>query len=238
VNPFDHSIVLFVNGFAHRSVPFDNFVDYIGSDPFLTAGIVMALFWWAWSQPGENRDRNRETLIFSLVASVLAGFLARGFAVMLPFRLRPIHDPQLHLNLPYGFDPTTLMGWSSFPSDHAAIYFCLAIGIWIVSKRLGTIALIDAAFVVCLPRLYDGIHYPTDLIAGALIGIFAISLAKIDHIRQSVSKPAWSWLHAHPSSFYAAVFLCTIEIGTGFQTLRTIVRTALHLFQSNGFALR
>lgn len=68
---------------------------------------------------------------------------------------------------------------SSFPSGHTAaatvLYGCIAILIfWLYGRRPAT--LIAAAILFCVPvavglsRLYRGMHYPTDVLAGALTG--------------------------------------------------------------------
>jgi undecaprenyl-diphosphatase len=238
VNSFDRWILVFVNGFAHRSSAFDNFVVYVGNNPLLTGGVLMALLWWAWAESKQDRRRDRETLIFGLLGSILVGLLTRAVAVSVPFRLRPLHNPALHFQLPYGMDPTTLMGWSSFPSDHAAVYFCLATTIWMVSRRLGIIAVADATLVICLPRLYEGIHYPTDLLVGAVLGIGMAYLSQVEHLRTAVTRPTWPWLERHPGSFYATLFLFTAEVGTGFALVHDLARGALNLLEATGFALR
>ena len=237
VNSFDTRIMLFVNQFVHRSYAFDQMMVYASEGPLLTGGVVMALLWWAWGQSREER-KDRETIIFALLGSIFVGLLARALALTIPFRVRPLHNLELHLRLPYGLDPSTLIGWSSFPSDHAAVYFCLATGVWLVSRQLGIIAIADAALIICFPRLYEGIHYPTDLIAGAALGIGVASLVRIDRLRIAVMRPVWSWHEQYPGPFYALLFLFSAEVGSGFALVRDLLKGSVHLLQSNGFALR
>ena len=89
---------------------------------------------------------------------------------MLPFRERPLHSAAIDLQIPDALDVEALSGWSSFPSDHATLFFALAIGIGLVSRVAGRLILVHAIFVVSLPRVYLGLHYPTDIVAGAFIG--------------------------------------------------------------------
>jgi hypothetical protein len=60
-----------------------------------------------------------------------------------------------------------LSGWSSFPSDHACLFFALATGLCLISPVIGGLALLHASLIVSLPRIYLGLHYPTDVLAGA-----------------------------------------------------------------------
>jgi hypothetical protein len=52
------------------------------------------------------------------------------------------------------------------PSDTAALAFALAAVAWSSSRRLGAAAVAWAAVVTCLPRLYIGYHYLSDLLVG------------------------------------------------------------------------
>jgi len=58
----------------------------------------------------------------------------------------------------------------SFPSDHAAAGFAIAFALYLVHRRLGALALV-AATVMSYARVYVGLHYPSDVLVGALIGV-------------------------------------------------------------------
>src|SRR5206468_704440 len=93
-----------------------------------------------------------------------------GVGMVFPFRLRPIHDPSLHLHLPFGARDTALRAWNSFPSDHAMVWAALTTGVAAVSPLAGGLIGIVAVFLICLPRVYLGLHYPTDILGGFAIG--------------------------------------------------------------------
>lgn len=61
-------------------------------------------------------------------------------------------------------------GAYGFPSCHAANCFALAVGLSILSKNWFRYCLIAWAIFICWTRLYLGVHYPTDLLGGAIIG--------------------------------------------------------------------
>ena len=60
----------------------------------------------------------------------------------------------------------------SFPSGHAAATFsCLFVIVLMMPKKYGIPALLVSLFMA-YSRLHVGVHYPTDVLAGMVIGIF------------------------------------------------------------------
>jgi len=106
-------------------------------------------------------------------------------AVLKPLvgRLRPINElPEEQFRLLVGHSKAF-----SFPSAHAANSFTMAtIGAWASPRWLKPLLFIAAAFVA-YSRIYVGVHYPFDTLAGALLGVgvgwFTIWLV----------KSAWTW---------------------------------------------
>jgi undecaprenyl-diphosphatase len=222
LNPFDASILHFLNGLAHRSWNFDHFVGLVAVSHLFKGAVPACLIWWAWFRTGEQGSEDREFLICGLAAAFLALLVARGLAHTLPFRLRPIHDAAVHFQLPYGSSATTLLGWSSFPSDHAAIFFALATAIFLVSRPAGILALSHALFIVCLPRIYLGYHYPTDILGGALIGIASATLWSAAALRKAAVGPTVRWISRYPGASYAFLFLVTFQVSTNFDSVREV----------------
>ena len=98
--------------------------------------------------------------------------LTNQLLAMIKFRDRPFY----HLNINKLIEP---LSEKSFPSDHAAVAFAIAVAIYFYNKKLGSI-LIFCAFLISLARIYGGVHYPLDVIAGAIVGtLFSIVFHKI-----------------------------------------------------------
>lgn len=216
---FDRAILEFLNQFAQRSVQFDKFVDMLFGNMLVEGGFITALLWWAWFRNRDTAERDRSFVMSGIVLAMIGLGITRFIALTVPFRHRPRYIPDLHFKLPYGSANYDMFNWSSFPSDHAVLYFCLAVTIFFVSRRAGVIALLHAFFVVCLTRVYLGIHYPTDILAGMAIGTGMACLSLSDHIRMLITRPAQWWLKVSPRSFYPALSLTMLMIASEFDPL-------------------
>ena len=130
----------------------------------------------------------------------------------MPFRERPFQTP-------YGHSEEDLINWNSFPSDHAAVFFALAISIFFAWRVAGILAL---CYVFVVIRLYLGFHDPTDLLAGAFIGLGSASLGRVSVLRKAVGDTAEQWLERSPVSFDACFFILAFQRATIFESTREI----------------
>ncbi|MGN0806522.1 MAG: phosphatase PAP2 family protein [Candidatus Coproplasma sp.] len=81
---------------------------------------------------------------------------------------------------------------SSFPSGHASACFCLAVACVCAFKLKGLPALV-IAFCVAVSRIYLCVHYPSDVLVGALIGTacgVAGYFTATAIIKKFINKPA------------------------------------------------
>ena len=60
---------------------------------------------------------------------------------------------------------------ASFPSGHTSTAFTCCTALWKYLKKPYAVSLWVLAILIALSRLYIGVHYPSDVLAGALIGI-------------------------------------------------------------------
>ncbi|HDX9707983.1 TPA: undecaprenyl-diphosphatase [Bacillus thuringiensis] len=59
---------------------------------------------------------------------------------------------------------------ASFPSNHATSSFAIAVTIFLYNKRVGALFLV-LAFLISFSRVWIGVHYPLDVLIGAVLGI-------------------------------------------------------------------
>jgi undecaprenyl-diphosphatase len=103
-----------------------------------------------------------------LLALASAGVARFGVASLIRHfwhRNRPFIDS--HVNLLFSYPNE-----ASFPSGHATFYFALATVVFLRNKKAGILFYL-AAFLICLGRIFVGIHWPSDILIGALVGIFS-----------------------------------------------------------------
>ena len=229
MNFFDTTILHFINGFAHRSWTADYLIWWLQTDGFQKGGIIMLFYWGVWFQQSEKSAANRETLICIAVAAICAIPIARFIAFIAPFRVRPLHVPALHTHLAYTLTEKTLINWSSFPSDHAAFFFTFVAGFFFISRRIGLFVLSYVLLIVCLPRIYLGFHYPTDIIAGAAIGIGVAYLVCIPRVKSAIVQPVLKLMTAHPGPFYVFLFFYTYQAASAFRWVRDVFDIAFHI---------
>ncbi len=128
---------------------------------------LFVFFWWY--------KKNKQTaLAFILLTILCAGITDYiSASVFKPFfaRLRPCYDSSIQV---YLRNIISCGGNYGFPSSHAANHFgiaCFWYNCFFMINRKKQWWVWIWAFAICYAQIYVGKHYPTDIIAGALLGI-------------------------------------------------------------------
>jgi undecaprenyl-diphosphatase len=112
------------------------------------------------------------------VALIVAHFLAAAIDRHRPF----VDHPLAHNFLAHASDP-------GFPSDHATGAFAIAFALVLRDRVIGIVALV-LALVLSFGRVALGVHYPSDVFAGAVLGLMAALLVWLPALRERVDRLA------------------------------------------------
>lgn len=150
----DYFIFQQINNFAGKWTCLDALGIFFAE--YLAYILIVLLFFFFWK---------KKKIIFQ---SLLAGFLARFGPVELIrlfwLRPRPFIENEVSLLLEHNE--------ASFPSGHAAFFFALSFIIYQYNKKTGILFFI-ASFLISISRVFVGVHWPSDILGGILVGIFS-----------------------------------------------------------------
>ena len=164
---FDVRIFEFIHGLAGRSDALDIFgiflAKYLGY--FLILIVIGMIFI-------DKSSRARLYKLFFLTFTLLVSFgFIKGVMNFLWYRPRPFIE--------FSFEPlVTGIASSSFPSGHATIYFTLAMFVYLIVSQAWGKWFFFFAFLIGVGRVFVGVHYPVDVLAGIGIGILVPFIAK------------------------------------------------------------
>jgi undecaprenyl-diphosphatase len=93
-----------------------------------------------------------------------------------------------------------------------------------VHRRIGSLLFLHAAIVVSLPRVYSGLHWPGDILFGALIGV-SIAFLLVPITTKLLERRNVAELEArYPFLFYPALFFIRFQAASMFDSSRTTLR--------------
>jgi len=154
----NQSLFLWIHHFAGRYVFLDvagiffaNYLAYL----MVVAFLVLAYYEVGWRKK-----------FYVLCEGALAVILARGILTEL-IRLFYYHPRPFVV---FNFTPLIAESGSSFPSGHMMLFFALAVTVWYVNRAWGVWFLALSA-VIGVARIYVGVHWPLDILGGAVIGL-------------------------------------------------------------------
>jgi len=219
VNPLDRIITAWFRNVTGNSWFFDFSILGISDNNLLKGGVFFTVLWWFWFKRSPDQNKNRALIISTLAAGLLAIAINQVLMVVTPMRVRPYaaHLPDIHFVYDLGIGMR-----NSFPSDHASLFFALSTGLYFLCRRVGIAAFIYTTIVICIPRICIGLHYTSDLLGGAVIGICCASLLSGIRMRDTIAHPILNLEKKYPGPFYAGAFLFSYQIATLFDDFRDL----------------
>jgi membrane-associated phospholipid phosphatase len=160
MHSLDLPLFYIIFGLSGRSTWLDWPIVFFGEYYLYVILLVLAYFLY------QEIQARRMQKIYGYLVAILAALVAR-FGVAELIRLyyhRP--RPFLALHLPHLLTDTSY----SFPSGHTIFLFGLATGVFFVNRKFAYF-LYASGIIVGLARVAGGVHYPSDILGGAVLGI-------------------------------------------------------------------
>lgn len=160
IKAWDARVVLYINKNLKRKYLDYFFIGttYLGSDVF-AIGFILA---FAFLPVNKINDFALYAAASLILSSVTVGILKNRIR-----RKRPFEEILELKSLKIGIDQF------SFPSGHTTAAFSLAVtSALVTSGHIASTVYLLLAILVAASRVYLGVHYPSDVMAGAFIGSF------------------------------------------------------------------
>lgn len=162
----DTSLFNLINGFSNKWWPLDWLGIFLAnySGYFLAATAIILLI--------RIKDKKQRIHFFSL--TILSVILARGIIteIIRFFYYQPRPFLILEIQPLIAHAPT-----GSLPSGHAAAFFALALTVFYFNRKWGC-WIFTLSLFMGLARIFAGVHWPLDILAGALIGLGSVFIVK------------------------------------------------------------
>ncbi|MET8354784.1 MULTISPECIES: phosphatase PAP2 family protein [unclassified Micromonospora] len=107
------------------------------------------------------------SVVVRVGASLALAFAAGQVVAVASTEVRPFQTHPVHQLIPH--DPG-----GSLPSDHATAAFAVAFAVGVFLSWRWGLLLSALATVIGFARVWSGVHYPADILAGAVIGAGAV----------------------------------------------------------------
>lgn len=158
ITQINHNIFLSINSLAGLSGAVDAIALFLANGAGISLAIITGLF-IIFRESGWGIIRSGLIVFIPVLVAVVYSEALK--ILFLTPRPSLVMD-QVNLLYEYG-------AIDSFPSSHATVYAALAMSAYFYSKRLG-VFLFGGAALIGLARIFVGVHWPLDVVAGFIVG--------------------------------------------------------------------
>ncbi len=201
------------------------------SNAFLLGAPVFAAL--AFLSLSQISSLNKSKIILGYIGVAISVVLSVYCQTYLNIHIRPLFDHAL--NLPKIVEwPTRAFGKRiySLPSDTATLYFAICSIIFIQNKKIGILCFTWIALTVGLSRVSLGAHYPSDILAGLILGYSVVyTVTNIKSAQNQIQKLIVKY-DTKSNIFNIIVVLFCAESYSQFSNLQPIYESLLHFISA------
>jgi len=163
----NQEIFYFFNNLAGKNINLDCAAIFFASylQYWLVAGLLLFLIF--------SKDKKRE--VKNLVSVVLSVFFSRIVITEVIRFFYPVSRPFVDNHV---YSLINHAATSSFPSGHAAFFFAMAMAVYFFNKKWSAV-FFAGAILMGASRVIVGVHWPADILAGAVVGIISAWAVKV-----------------------------------------------------------
>lgn len=183
---FDKGVLDFFHNLAQNAggflTPFFNFISFFGDDGifFIILSLVLMLF-------KRTRKLGSGMLVSIIIGAIITNLTLKNIIA----RARPYTHAEF-------YDYWVFVGQNvesdlSFPSGHATVTMASMMALFVFGNKKYSWAGFIAVILMCCSRMYLMVHYPTDVLAGVVVGFIAGVLSYF------VMKLVYKILNKHPN---------------------------------------
>jgi undecaprenyl-diphosphatase len=141
-------------------------MEWFAKDGVLLLALALLAAWWIGR--GARSPHKVATAVWGAIGALVALALAQPISNAVDEHRPFVAMPNALLLISHSTD-------AGFPSDHATVAGAVACAVFIVSWQLGALTAL-VALVIAFARVYVGVHYPQDVLAGLALGAAVVGV--------------------------------------------------------------
>jgi len=209
----DFSVLYFLNKLAASGGIVGMLIVMFAENPLLRGGPIFFCICYLWFSTNDVNVRVR--MMMGCLACILGVLVSVFCQSHVPIHIRPVYDNRLGI--------TNILKWDqnstdkriySFPSDTATLYFALVTIVFLENTKMAWVSLLWALLTVGVCRIAVGVHYPSDILAGMILGgTLVLALSNIRGLNKWLSDNILKYdpRQRYLNTFF--VFLCLEAYG-------------------------
>lgn len=163
---WDRHAFLDINDFARDTSWLHGVMEFFAKDGIVLMAVALVVAWWLGR--AARSPHKVAAAVWGALGALIALAIAQPISSAVDERRPFVAIPGALSLIHHSTDP-------GFPSDHATAAGAVACAVFFVSWQLGAITTLFA-LIIAFSRVYVGVHYPQDVLAGLALGAAVVAV--------------------------------------------------------------